>query len=138
MGWAEYLSDSFPRSLAPFGGRLQHIRISLTYTDVRFHVADWYYIGHYGQLGPLTLEQMDELVQGGVIGHDTYVWRSGMTDWLHAATVNELSSSFSAGAAFNSPPPPPMPSASSQAQTATRVGSPYQSPAFTASGAYPY
>ena len=100
-------------------------------------MADWYYIGHYGQLGPLTLEQMDELVQGGVIGHDTYVWRTGMTDWLHAATVNELASSFSAGAAFASPPPPPMPGPPPSATT-TRVSSPYQNPAFSSSSAYPY
>src|SRR5579859_2938673 len=41
-------------------------------------VGEWYYIGHYGQLGPLTREQIDELVTGGVISRDTYVWRAGM------------------------------------------------------------
>jgi hypothetical protein len=41
-------------------------------------VGDWYYIGHYGQLGPLTRDQIDELVEGGVIARDTYVWRAGM------------------------------------------------------------
>ena len=73
-------------------------------------MADWYYIGHYGQLGPLTLEQMDELIQGGVIAQDTYVWRTGMPDWVHAGTVPELGKAFTVGAPFASPPPPPMPS----------------------------
>ena len=99
-------------------------------------MADWYYIGHYGQLGPLTLEQMDELVQGGVISHDTYVWRTGMTDWVHAASVSELNSSFSANAAFNAPPPPPMPAPPISPTSPKIPGSPYQSPSYSAAGGY--
>lgn len=70
-------------------------------------VADWYYIGHYGQLGPLTRDQIDELIQGGVITRETYVWHSGMADWLLADRVNELSDCFSASQPFGAPPPPP-------------------------------
>lgn len=70
-------------------------------------MGDWYYIGHYGQLGPLTREQIDELVQGGVIARETYVWRSGMTDWLPADKVPELSGSFQLVDPLLSPPPPP-------------------------------
>ncbi len=71
-------------------------------------MADWYYIGHYGQLGPLTREQIDELIDGGVIARDTYVWKSGMTDWLPAERVSELSLVFLKSAPI-APPPPPMP-----------------------------
>lgn len=71
-------------------------------------MADWYYIGHYGQLGPLTLDQMDELVQGGVVVNDTYVWRNGMADWMHAGLVTELNGSFAKTAPFAAPPPPPV------------------------------
>lgn len=71
-------------------------------------MADWYYIGHYGQLGPLTREQVDELVEGGVIMPDTYVWRSGMPSWQVADTVAELRTSFAAAAPYAAPPPPPM------------------------------
>jgi len=71
-------------------------------------VAEWYYIGHYGQLGPLTLEQMDELIQGGVIARDTYVWRSGMNDWSPADRVDEIRSAFALAEPFTAPPPPPM------------------------------
>src|SRR5437868_3694699 len=58
---------------------------------INLSVADWYYIGHYGQLGPLTFEQVEELVQGGVIGRDTFVWRHGLSDWQAADRVTELS-----------------------------------------------
>lgn len=69
--------------------------------------ADWYYIGHYGQLGPLTREQMDELIDGGVIARDTYVWKAGMSQWVSADSVPELVNSFRALDTF--PTPPPMP-----------------------------
>lgn len=74
-------------------------------------VGDWYYIGHYGQLGPLTREQIDELVEGGVIARDTYVWRAGMDSWLPAERVGELANAFRAAQPFAAPPPPPSPTA---------------------------
>lgn len=70
-------------------------------------MAEWYYIGHYGQLGPLTREQVDELVQGGVIARDTYVWHTGLADWQPADRVPELQESFKAAEPFAPPPPPP-------------------------------
>lgn len=69
-------------------------------------MADWYYIGHYGQLGPLTLEQIEELIQGGVIVRETYVWATGMPQWLQADSVMELKSGFQSGVALAPPPPP--------------------------------
>ena len=71
-------------------------------------MADWYYIGHYGQLGPLTREQIDELIEGGVVARDTYVWQTGMNDWLPAGSVHELSDIFSLAPQIALPPPPPM------------------------------
>jgi TM2 domain-containing membrane protein YozV len=70
--------------------------------------VEWYYIGHYGQLGPLSREQMDELIEGGVILSDTYVWKSGMAQWLTADMVGELQAALRASAPFVAPPPPPM------------------------------
>jgi hypothetical protein len=69
--------------------------------------AEWFYIGHYGQLGPLTREQIDELVEGGVIARDTYVWRAGMTEWLAAERIPDLASAFQKANPYASPPPPP-------------------------------
>lgn len=70
-------------------------------------MADWYYIGHYGQLGPLTREQIDELIDGGVISRETYVWQTGMAEWLPADKVVELRSTFVATQPVATPPPPP-------------------------------
>lgn len=83
-------------------------------------VAEWYYIGHYGQLGPLTREQLDELIDGGVIVNDTYVWRTGMADWLHADAVFELRESFHRAASFSAPPPPPLAAPPPVVPTASR------------------
>jgi hypothetical protein len=69
-------------------------------------VGEWYYIGHYGQLGPLTKDQVDELIQGGVIVRETYVWRAGMTDWVRADAAQELASSFRVMQPAGPPPPP--------------------------------
>jgi TM2 domain-containing membrane protein YozV len=70
-------------------------------------VADWYYIGHYGQLGPLTFEQVEDLVQGGVIGRETYVWRHGLQDWLPAERCTDLVNAFQLIDPIIVPPPPP-------------------------------
>lgn len=68
---------------------------------------DWYYIGHYGQLGPLTREQIDELIEGGVITRESYVWRGGMSEWQLAGSLSELTPSFRLADPYMSPPPPP-------------------------------
>jgi len=70
-------------------------------------VADWYYIGHYGQLGPLTFEQVEELVHGGVIARDTYVWYHGLSDWMTADRVSDLQNAFKLVDPIVMPPPPP-------------------------------
>ncbi len=84
------------------------------------HVGEWYYIGHYGQLGPLTREQMDELISDGVVARDTYVWRNGQPDWLRADSMPDLQSAFKAQQPYNTPPPPPsvLPAAGSAVSTA--------------------
>lgn len=70
-------------------------------------MAEWFYIGHYGQLGPLTRDDISELIEGGVIARETFVWKSGMTDWLPADKIPELSTSFNIIDPFVAPPPPP-------------------------------
>jgi len=69
-------------------------------------VAEWHYVGHYGQLGPLTLNQIEELVLDGVIDRDTFVWQTGMSDWVRAIEIPRLG-----GALQRLQPPPPVPSA---------------------------
>jgi hypothetical protein len=69
--------------------------------------TEWYYVGQYGEIGPLSLEQMRDLVQDKVVEQDTYVWRRGMTDWVHAGQVTELSERLKASA-LEPPPPPPQ------------------------------
>lgn len=67
--------------------------------------TEWYYVGQYGELGPLSLEQMQDLIQDRVIDADTYVWRHGMTDWLQAGSISELRSRIVSE--MQTPPPRP-------------------------------
>lgn len=69
--------------------------------------AEWYYVGHYGQLGPLTLEQMTELSRDGVISADTFVWKGGMADWLQAQNVPDIRVFVVPNVPDFMPPPPP-------------------------------
>lgn len=69
--------------------------------------AAWYYVGSFGQLGPLTLEQMEELIDGGVIEKSTYVWNPTMNDWLPAGNITDLLSAFKLVEPLASPPPVP-------------------------------
>jgi TM2 domain-containing membrane protein YozV len=65
----------------------------------------WYYVGQFGQLGPLSEEQMIELAQSGVIEADTYVWKVGMPEWVVASSVPDLR----VEAPLAGPPPLPTP-----------------------------
>lgn len=70
---------------------------------------EWYYVGHYGQLGPLTFEQMEELARDGVIALDTYVWKPGLANWQQAGEVRELRKVMGLGDPMHQPPPMPTP-----------------------------
>lgn len=64
---------------------------------------EWYYVGHYGRLGPLTFDQIQGLIRDQVIERTTYVWASGMADWIPAGSVVSLASFFP-----TNPTPPPF------------------------------
>ena len=65
-----------------------------------------YSISHNGQQsGPFSFNELQMLVTQGKLTKETYVWKQGMSDWIVAGQVNELSSLFAAAA----PPPPPPP-----------------------------
>ncbi len=85
--------------------------------------AEWYYVGHYGQLGPLTLDQVEDLCRNSVIDRETYVWHPGLPSWQPADAVGVLAPFLGAGAP-PSPPPPPGPKG---AQPPTVPAYPYDS-----------
>lgn len=61
----------------------------------------WYVLVNDSQIGPLNFEEVRDLH----ITPSTMVWREGMSQWLPAMQVPELSSLFTGG--FNTTPPPP-------------------------------
>lgn len=57
------------------------------------------------QYGPCDWKQLQELVEQGVLTHQTYVWKQGMAQWQMAGEIQELTPLFQGGA----PQMPPMP-----------------------------
>jgi len=51
---------------------------------------EWYYVGKFGQVGPLPEDHAMDLAACGVISSDTFVWCQGMTDWKRAGDVSEF------------------------------------------------
>ena len=43
---------------------------------------EWYYANNNENLGPVSEEEMQELIQSGVIQPNTLVWTEGMKDWI--------------------------------------------------------
>jgi len=55
--------------------------------------------------GPYDMDQLRQMVQQGTLTRDTPIWREGMTQWVAAGTIQELSSLFGG----DNPPPLPPP-----------------------------
>jgi uncharacterized RDD family membrane protein YckC len=60
---------------------------------------DWFYAQNGRQVGPVTLEALLSMLQGGHVQPGDLVWREGMADWQPAATMPELAPSLPAGSA---------------------------------------
>jgi uncharacterized RDD family membrane protein YckC len=43
---------------------------------------NWYYVEQGQQAGPVSEEQLDEMLRSGKIQPDTLVWREGLTNWM--------------------------------------------------------
>lgn len=76
--------------------------------EMKLEAASWHYKGSFGDLGPLTLEEIEDLVDGGVIEAGTYVWNPALPSWLPAGSVGELRGALSRRAPMMEPPPSPQ------------------------------
>jgi hypothetical protein len=54
------------------------------------------------QQGPFTLPSLQQMVSAGTFNRESLVWKQGMSNWLKAGEVSELSSLFGGT-------PPPIP-----------------------------
>jgi len=57
-----------------------------TQSDLPTIIMNWYYVDQGKQTGPISDEQLDEMLRSGSIRPETLVWREGMADW---ATYSE-------------------------------------------------
>jgi len=51
---------------------------------------DWYYAGNGQQLGPVSQDQLKELVKGGQVQGSDLVWNEGLADWVPLSTLPEF------------------------------------------------
>jgi len=72
--------------------------------------GDFYVMVHNKKKGPLSVTEIEQMVQDGQVNENSFVWQNGMKTWGKAGEQKELSSIFST-------PPPPPPSSASANQT---------------------
>ena len=70
--------------------------------NVQYHISV-----NGAQAGPFNMQQMAQMVQGGQLTQQTYVWKQGMASWELAGNVQELAPLFASPASGATPPPPP-------------------------------
>jgi hypothetical protein len=62
---------------------------------------EWFFMNNNNRRGPLSIDQIEMYIGGGIIERTTPVWKSGMPGWANAFTVGELQP------LFNQTPPTP-------------------------------
>lgn len=70
--------------------------------NVQYHISV-----NGSQAGPFNMQQLAQMVQGGQLTPQTYVWKQGMPNWEFAGNVPELAALFAHPAPGSMPPPPP-------------------------------
>jgi len=89
---------------ANLGASPQQSQTHQTPTPPPIPKAQTYHVAIDGSSkGPLTMTQLKELISSSSVKRETLVWREGMSGWEQIASLDELSSLFSAM-------PPPIPS----------------------------
>ena len=76
----------------------------------------WYYAAGNRQAGPVSETELDNLVDSGVVGHETLVWHSGLANWTPYGTARPERPVRSAG------PPPLTEAAGMEASVGAAVG----------------
>lgn len=65
--------------------------------------VEWFAMVNGEQVGPLSPSDLRAKISSGEVTDRSHVWRDGMSDWLRAGEIDELSGLFAP------PPPPPAP-----------------------------
>jgi uncharacterized RDD family membrane protein YckC len=69
---------------------------------------NWFYVDAGQQAGPVTDEQLDELVRNGKVRGDTLVWREGLANWQPYSQGRPEGVQPPAPAPTAAPPPPAL------------------------------
>ena len=55
-------------------------------------MTNWYYVRGRERVGPISQQELEELVANGDLMAESYVWRKGFENWRKLGTVDELKS----------------------------------------------
>ena len=56
--------------------------------------GEWYYLQGMQPVGPVPLANIMAMVQSGLIGPHSLVWRTGLAQWVPAGSLPELAACF--------------------------------------------
>src|SRR5207244_1796781 len=77
-----------------------------------FMLRDWHYRGADGQQhGPVSVAELQRLIEWGQVSPSALVWTPGMQQWVEASTVRALVPSGSPAVAAAAPTVSPQPAA---------------------------
>jgi len=88
-------------------------------------MADWFYGKDGTQHGPVSDQEIGELIQSGQIDGTTIIWREGMADWLPLSQVPEFQSTVT-------------PATTGGGNTTQATASPYTTPVAAAAAPIAY
>ncbi|WP_296041560.1 RDD family protein [uncultured Agrobacterium sp.] len=86
----------------------------------------WYYAVGQEREGPVSEDKIRDLITGGTITRDAYIWRDGMADWEIVGTHPEISDAFVTPPPIAGVTPPPLPSRSQRTEPAQAPSEPVQ------------
>ncbi|SDC95417.1 SPFH domain-containing protein [Williamwhitmania taraxaci] len=56
--------------------------------------SNYYYAQSETQKGPVSLQDIENLINSGTVNKDTLVWKEGMADWMTAVKIQEIAGLF--------------------------------------------
>jgi uncharacterized membrane protein len=66
----------------------------------------WHYVQNDQACGPIETSALQKMLQNGLLGPDTLVWKPDMPDWVQARTVAEFATAVPPASPPASPVPP--------------------------------
>lgn len=91
LGMGMGIGPALGKQMAQIGLQMQS---PSTLNSLPLPIQSYYVHQNSQQYGPLSLEMIQSYIQQGAITANTYLWKQGLTDWLPASSLPEISVLF--------------------------------------------